>query len=274
MKKKNFCPEKGGTSRPACRRVKHTCFTLIELLVVIAIIAILAGMLLPALNNAREKGRAASCTNNLKQMGINVADYALTFDDYMIPVMWYVKGTNTKRIPFWYHAAIGNYGGWQAVTEKKQMPYNLLYCPSDLNPRTFDKATSGWGTFGADHKGWRVSYGWGKLAGFSESGKAITDSAIRPMMKVANSKFGPSRSVVSSDRRAASEANMTQVIEYAESFVSSLTPNATDHIVKVLPLRHSQKDNHLILDGHVATGHYINMRLQGFKRIESKNKQY
>lgn len=59
------------------------CFTLIELLVVIVIIAILAGMLLPALNKARDKAREASCTSNSKQLGVAYAMYTDAFNGFM-----------------------------------------------------------------------------------------------------------------------------------------------------------------------------------------------
>ena len=72
---------------PACNPVKTLGFTLIELLVVIAIIAILASMLLPALQQARERGRMAKCQNNEKQLGVACLNYNQEFGGYMVKYM-------------------------------------------------------------------------------------------------------------------------------------------------------------------------------------------
>ena len=147
-------------------------FTLIELLVVIAIIAILAAILLPALQSARERGRMAGCTSNMRQFGQAFQGY-VDNTEYFIP---YMNVGPSRRRPTSTHYWTGYFYDYGFL------PLNLFVC-SSFHPTAADRPQTACDKNGnITYTGYGYSYshmGSGRYVCNVDTGASLSSSALK-----------------------------------------------------------------------------------------------
>ncbi len=149
-------------------------FTLIELLIVVAIIAILAGMLLPALNQARERAKAASCVSNLKQVGVANNLYMNDFDGFY-PVTGRIKYPDVADPVYSWSVNLNKMG---YITGNF---YKLTRCPSiRIVPNTDSAGVSSYGV----NKQYRTDKGLTLVLSFATNSSATDYYGFAPLKKI------------------------------------------------------------------------------------------
>ena len=228
-------------------------FTLIELLVVIAIIAILAGMLLPALNQAREKGRAADCTSKLKQIGMAFALYGNDNEGYHPQVEGMTeKLCSGQRVKWFYQVTTYLIGmdGYSSGTKDliiRLSESKTMRCPTVRDGYTFN--------YPGTTSGYYIEY---PLVSYSmivwAGSRFITDNSkpYKWYVKPNRVKNISSKLVVTDSPMPDSAALGYDNKGYYASNLGNPS-NSKTTAISILPRRHGKRFNALMGDGSVGT---------------------
>ncbi len=158
------------------RRTARGAFTLIELLVVIAIIAILIGLLLPAVQKVREAASRMQCTNNLKQLALGIHHYHDTRLKFPIDDDFGNGASNTTGKPVTFYTAILPYIEQGNNSNAIQAPVKIFLCPSRRTIAVGPRDDYG----GGHHPDWWYSNGKFSILGgpFLSGGRQVPEPTI------------------------------------------------------------------------------------------------